>query len=395
MPTILTVIDYYLPSYKAGGPVRSIANAVEMLGDEFEFKVVTSDRDLGDGAPFDKIRNGQWTSVGKAQVLYLSPKEKRLFSWKRLLNTVPYDLIYLNSFFSTLSVMTLFLHRTGQIPDKPILLAARGELSQGALSLKWFKKRVYILLTKTVMFYDKIHYHASSQYELAEIVSALNIQEISAYCSTPLVHVAIDLPRKSQGRKLESARSFKQAGSARVVFLSRVARKKNLDVALRLLATAKGKIVFDIWGPLEDSGYWKECQELIKRLPSDIVVKYKGIVHPDHVADVFSCYHLFLFPTRNENFGHVILESFSAGCLVLTSDATVWRGLEAREVGWDIPLSDMNRYSKALSDLLAMDETEFSRRSMQARNYGLGFVNDPDLVEAKRTMFLTVANNTK
>ena len=36
---ILCLTDHYLPGYKAGGPIRSIANLVEHLGDEFEIYI--------------------------------------------------------------------------------------------------------------------------------------------------------------------------------------------------------------------------------------------------------------------------------------------------------------------------------------------------------------------
>ena len=34
---ILTLVDHYPPAYKAGGPLRSVSNLVERLGDELEF----------------------------------------------------------------------------------------------------------------------------------------------------------------------------------------------------------------------------------------------------------------------------------------------------------------------------------------------------------------------
>jgi len=47
-PRILVVTGHYLPGFKAGGPLRSVANLVNCLRDEFEFLILTSDRDLGD-----------------------------------------------------------------------------------------------------------------------------------------------------------------------------------------------------------------------------------------------------------------------------------------------------------------------------------------------------------
>ena len=52
MYTILTITHYFQPGYKAGGPIRSLANFVEWLSGEFEIKIITSDRDLGDTQPY-------------------------------------------------------------------------------------------------------------------------------------------------------------------------------------------------------------------------------------------------------------------------------------------------------------------------------------------------------
>ena len=54
-PIILVFIGNYLPGYKAGGILRNIANTVDHLSEEFEFKIVTRDRDLGDEKPYQNI----------------------------------------------------------------------------------------------------------------------------------------------------------------------------------------------------------------------------------------------------------------------------------------------------------------------------------------------------
>ncbi len=38
---ILTFVGVYLPGFKAGGPLRTIANMTANLGDEFEFWIFT------------------------------------------------------------------------------------------------------------------------------------------------------------------------------------------------------------------------------------------------------------------------------------------------------------------------------------------------------------------
>lgn len=36
-PVILSFASYYLPGYKAGGPIRTLENLVENFSDEFDF----------------------------------------------------------------------------------------------------------------------------------------------------------------------------------------------------------------------------------------------------------------------------------------------------------------------------------------------------------------------
>jgi hypothetical protein len=71
-PVILTFTGCYLPGYKGGGPIRTIANMVAVLKDEFDFRIVTSDHDLGDRTAYPGIQVNTWEKVAGAQVLYLS-----------------------------------------------------------------------------------------------------------------------------------------------------------------------------------------------------------------------------------------------------------------------------------------------------------------------------------
>src|SRR5438034_6920776 len=91
---ILVTIQYYLPGYRAGGPVRSLANLVEMLGDEFEFYILTADRDLGVRQPFAKIKTGFWHRVGKASVCYLGPARQSWVACRARLHELDYDVLY-------------------------------------------------------------------------------------------------------------------------------------------------------------------------------------------------------------------------------------------------------------------------------------------------------------
>ena len=66
---ILSFNDYYIPSTKAGGPVRSMKNAVDALHDEFDFYIECYDYDFGcKGQRYSNIKDG-WQEVGFAKVI--------------------------------------------------------------------------------------------------------------------------------------------------------------------------------------------------------------------------------------------------------------------------------------------------------------------------------------
>lgn len=407
MPTILVVTGHYLPGFKAGGPIRSISNLVAWLGDEFDFRILTTDRDLHDLDPYPGISPGAWNECDKAVVCYLAPSEQKPTTMRKILNSFNYDVLYLNSFFGSLTRICLSLRRVRLIPDRPTIIAPRGEFSPGALALKGTKKRVYLALTRSVNLCDGVIWQASSIHEQTDILNTIHTNTSSSAriaIAAPLprimppqhrrshhTYVAQDLasPHAPNRSKLSLlAHSLKRAGHADIVFLSRISPMKNLLYALQLLAQVKGDVNFWIYGPLEDADYWQKCEELIDELPNNIRVAYGGEVAADDVGPLLSFYNLLLFPTLGENFGHVVIEALSAGCPVLLSDQTPWRELAQKHVGWDIPLSQPERFLLVLDEVIDMDQATWSTWSEAAQAYAQHVRSDPASIEANRQMFL-------
>jgi glycosyltransferase involved in cell wall biosynthesis len=380
---ILTFIGNYLPGYKAGGILRTIVNTVDHLSDEFDFLIVTQDRDLKESTPYPDIIVKQWQLVGGAMVYYLPPQSCTIKGLANLVAETPHDILYLNSFFDPVFTIKLLLaRRMGWLPDNPVILAPRGELVEGPLRLKYPKKIAYIQITKLLGFYKNIVWQASSEYETEDIVRVINIKPAA-------IHVAIDLSSKTIPGLEEgiSGRPVSEAADLRLVFLSRITREKNLDYALRVLNKVTTRVVFDIYGPAEDATYWQECQELITQVPANVTVNYLGGVKPDQVLQVLSRYDLFFFPTTGENYGHVIAEALTAGTPVLISSETPWRNLEAEGLGWDENLAQMDSFVTVIENLaLVSDEDRLKRRSL-IRVKVMERLLDPAVLESNRLMF--------
>lgn len=359
---VLVWSAFYLPGYMGGGPIQSLANLVSQLGDEFTFRIITADRDLGDNVAYPGIDTGQWLPVGKAQVRYLAPEELRLKTIARILSEIPHDLLFFNSFFDPkFTTLPFIASRLNFASRKPVLIAPRGEFSPGALQLKAWKKRGFVSMARLTRLYRQVHWLASTPQEAVDIKGAFG---------SPSISIACDLPSAN----LASLRRQPRAPGAplRVVFLSRISPKKNLDFALRVLGKVGVPVIFDIFGPKEDSDYWKRCVALAAEVPDCVTVNYRGSLTPPEVIETLAQYDLFFLPTRGENFGHVIAEALLAGARLLISDQTPWRGLTASEVGYDLPLNDIEGYVRAI-------ETEFALPA------------DHEVVRARNESFLATA----
>jgi len=384
-PIILISIGYYLPGYKAGGPIRTIANMVDRLGDEFQFKIITPDRDFNDTKGYPGIKIDSWNKVGKADVFYTSPKMRSLKEFRNIFYSTQCDVIYLNSFFSPhFTIKPLLLRRLRLIPAKPLILAPRGEFSPGSLGLKNLKKRVYLFLAKAFGLYRGIIWQASSEHEEADIRQwfGKDVTVVVAPNLLPVIHSADKFFPKSE----------KAADCLKILFLSRISRNKNLYGALKMLNGLKGKVQFNIYGPMEDKNYWAECQKFISDLPVNIKVQYCGSVAHDKVSTVMSEHDLFFFPTLGENFGHVILEALCAGCFVLISDQTPWRDLEEKGIGWDLPLNRPEIFRKVLQRCVYMNNEEYLKWSKRAREYGIQLTQDDKVAEKNRRLFQYAAS---
>ena len=384
---ILILCDYFLPGYKGGGAVRTVANTVDQLGDEIRFRIITRDRDYLDKKPYKNIRADRWNRIDKADVYYLAPKQQTPFYLLKIIKKTPHDILFLNSFFSVpFSTVPLLLNRFGLIKNRSILLAPRGEFSPGALQIKKTKKLVYMAIMRLFGFCRGISWQASTIYEKKEIYRWFG--------KNMFVVVAQDLV-ETHHPSGKSKKIFKKPGELKIIFLSRISRKKNLIGALNMLKKISGKIKFDIYGPREDREYWNECEKEIKTLPGDIKVCYMGSVEHDQVPSVLSSHHLFFFPTFGENFGHVILEAMQSGLPVLTSNLTPWQELEKQGLGWDLPIERDDLFNKALQHCVEMGNLEFQKLSANIINYAATFIKDDAVLGANRKMFKTVVNFNK
>ena len=385
MVRVLTFVEFYLPGYTAGGPIRTIANLVDQLGDRLDFKLITRDADPRDPRPYADVVRDAFQQIGKAKVFYATPGRLSFASLRRLIGETPHDVLYLNSFSSPdFTIKPLLLRRFGLLPDVPVVVASRGEFSEKALAIKPLKKRSYLAFAKALGLYEGVTWQASSAYEREDIYRQFGADS--------RVVIASNLPEVVPARPVHSD---KRLGALKLLFLARIARMKNVDGALRMLEGVEAPITFDIYGPMEDEALWAECLRLIERLPPGIQVQYRGHLLHHQVREVMAEYDLLFFPTHGENYGHVIAEALSAGCPVLVSDRTPWRGLEAKQAGWDVPLEDVERFRSILRRCVAMNAEAHVAWRRGALAHAREVMHDPQAVAKNYELFVRAATRAR
>jgi glycosyltransferase involved in cell wall biosynthesis len=371
---VLIFIDWYKPGYKAGGPIRSISNIVNQLHDTVDFYIITRNTDYLDTTPYPSVKSNEWNKVDDANVFYLSPDNTNKTIIKKLILEVNPNIIYCNSLYSPKFTLTPI--RIANKLNIKTVLAVRGMLSEGSLSVKSHKKRVFISIIKQFRLFKKTTFHATNEVEKKDI--------LTTFGSSTKVIIAQNLAKQT---KLPYKPKEKNKNQIKMTFIGRVAPEKNTLFAIEVLKKCTQKIELDIYGPIYNEAYFEQCENAITQLPNNITVKYKGVLNHDLLNETLSKYHVIYLPSTGENFGHSILEGMSNSCIPVISDQTPWQNLEDKNIGFDINLNLPNKFSKTIDNLAKMNYNEFNKLSNNAYNFSLEIINDTHLKEDYKKLF--------
>lgn len=351
---ILIISGRYLPGFKDGGPVRSILNLTKWFGEDYDIRIMCLDRDHGDDKAYEGIKVNDWNEVGKARVWYTPSFNATDIA--KLTDAV--DVVYCCGPYNDYAIAAMRLKKNGRM-KAPLYVASMGSFSPEAFNIKGWKKKLYVKAMRSFGLFKNITWSVTSAREEDELKSIIGSD---AECV-----IASDLARG----ELTKHTAVKEKGKINLIFLSRISRKKNLSAVAGILQLLGSDINvnLDIYGVLEDEAYLKECTEEFKKLPANIVWEYKGEIDSGRVPEVFAEYDAFIFPTLGENYGHVIAESLSAGCIPIISDTTPWLDLDENGAGYVCKLNDNEAFRAAIMEIADMDRSEFEAKCNKCHDY--------------------------
>jgi glycosyltransferase involved in cell wall biosynthesis len=351
LKTVFICIPWFHPAFRAGGPVQSIANMVNEFDGDTQFRIFCSNTDLNN-IKLENIEINKWINYNERTMVWYAGPEKRSESILKQAELLKPDIIYVIGIFSWhFNIVPLVFSK---IPSK--IVSVRGMLHPGALSQKKLKKQLFLACWKIFNLHKKISFHASDETEEKYIRGVFG-EDVN-------ISIAGNFPRKFAAR----SSSGKHHGNLSLLSIALISPMKNHLLVLQALEHCTGTIEYHICGPVKDMEYWQECMLQIKKLPGNIKIHFHGEVQPNQVNEYLDKCHVFILPSKSENFGHAIYEALSAGKPVITSQHTPWQGLEKNLAGLNVD-TEISAITNAIDLFTGMQEAEYSSWSTAAVAY--------------------------
>lgn len=375
---IAIFIGGYLPGKKYGGPVTSLENFSNQLCDKYDIKIICSDHDFKEVMRYPDIHEG-WNKVGNAEVYYTNERDYNSNSFYEIIEPFAdkIKLFYLSGIYYIKMNYSVF--KMAKKHNIPVLLAPRGDLMKNTISMKskakMIKKLVFLNMARFVGIFSNINFQSTSKEETEGLHHYLGIKDNRIY----------ELPNLPVLRH-ERCDYKKEKNRIRIVFISRLMIKKNPLLAIKAVGDIADKyqVQFDIYGPLEDKDYWKQCTDEISTINQkrqNIEISYKGSLNPAEAKRIYDGYDCFLFPTSSENYGHVIVESMFSDCpVVLSRGTTPWDDYDLQG-GFTVQIENISGFTQRLEEIAAMDQVQYwklieKNQKYVERRFGLKELKD-------------------
>ncbi len=387
---ILHISPSYKPAYCYGGPIMSVAKLCEELHKAgIEIQVLTT---RANGNCELDVRSGCQKMVGGVKVFYYSriTKDHTHFSpallialyrlIKKVRKTDKKMVVHVHSWWNLVAILSSALAIFHGIP---VVISPRGMITSYTLSVRntLYKFIIHKFIGGYLLRNSSIH--ATSEQEAA------NIREHLLPSTLAIIPNLVKLPdsgtykkddnlshrsgnfenckmagtkklRKNNLRTMfitefMSSKISKPESSLNILFLSRIDKKKGLELLLHVLSKLDLNWKLSIAGN-GDQSYVRQLKQLSISLMISSKLSWLGQITNEEKYAVFAQHDLTVLLSSNENFGNVIVESLAVGTPVLISDQVgLSTYIQMSDLGWvcslqpDKVLQTLNRINIDIS----------------------------------------------
>ncbi|MGD1275956.1 MAG: glycosyltransferase [Tepidisphaeraceae bacterium] len=211
----------------------------------------------------------------------------------------------------------------------PYIVSIHGMLDDWSMAQKHLKKRLFLMIggRRFLRRAARIHYSAAAERDQAQKWVG-GSQPIVLPLLVDLAPFQI-LPGEGPARTRFPALNVDEP---KLLFLSRLHEKKGADVLIEAAALLRDSgRTFKVF--IAGSGapaYQMQLQQRIDRLGLGGEVAFLGMVSGVEKISLYEAADLFILPTRQENFGMVLIEALAAATPVVTTRETdIWQEIQS------------------------------------------------------------------
>lgn len=369
---VLHVTPCFYPATIWGGPIFSTKAICDQVGamEDFHLRVLTTDT-AGTERTMNLVLDERTQVFPAGYEVHYAKRIVRNSTSPQLLRNLPAqirwaDVVHLTAVYNFPTIPTLLLAR---MMRKPVVWSPRGALQASA---EWAQapskraKRLFEWLVHAIAPRDMI-LHVTAATEAA----ATAVRFPGVRCQ--IVPNSVEIPDSADLQP----REWRPQGRLRLAFLSRIHKKKGLELLLKALAGSPATFELAIYGHGSDD-YLAQLSDKVQELGLSGRVKFHGHVEGESKRNAFKRCDLFVLPSYSENFGIAVAEALAHGVPVLTTTATPWANISTHGCGAIVePEADALKAA-----LLCLSQADLSKMGQQGRNWMIGNFS-PEAVNSK------------
>ena len=306
---ILQVSASYKPAYCYGGPIMSVAKLAEQLqagghqvevfcttaNGTSELSVTPGKRQLVDGVPVRYFRR-----LSKDHS-HFSPALLRTL-WKEART---FDVVHIHAWWNLVSVCSCLL---AILRGVPVIFSPRGTLSSYSFSNRHINMKALFQKILGRWLLNNCYIHVTAENEA---------QALWKLCRPRALYMISNFVRLPALPPCVVQQPTHQEPFLRIIFLSRLEKKKGLDLLLDALAFQQTAFRLSIAGDGEPD-YVEQLKKIAEERNIAEYISWRGFRYDDKFS-MLAEHDLLVLPSHDENFGNVVIESLSMGTPVLVS----------------------------------------------------------------------------
>jgi glycosyltransferase involved in cell wall biosynthesis len=376
-----------IPSVSAvhGGPSRAIVDIERALAARgIEVTTITTNYD-GDrstlavecGCPIQTADATRWYFPRSSAFYQVSVGLARWLAR----HIAEFDVVHVHALFSFVPAAAATVARRARVP---YVLRPLGVLNHyGMTQHHPMVKRASFVLIERPLIEAASAVHFTSGAEQTEAVS------LGLNCRGVIIPLGIDIGNVSKASV--GGGNGALADEPRLLFLSRIDRKKNLEgllQALGLLVSRHSKLTLDIAGD-GDPDYVRSLKALAAGLGVSGRVRWHGHVGGQHKADILANATAFVLPSFSENFGIAAVEALAAGLpCVVSREVAVHEEISSGNAGVAVG-TDPASIAAGIDSLLS-NTLEYGALRSAARNVAFEKFSLAKMGERLETLYTSI-----